>query len=374
MKLSDEQKFDLSFLDKNFEKSFSTMAGGMKKKKISKKSSKKTTKKSTKKTITKKKTKKTTKRSKTQKGGFEDFSLEQNFQEDFKTRIPAMSDKAVSGVQKIVGSSINTMNKFMSQLEHKFDQSVKAAENIKIGDQRLIHNGGAKKKKTKKSTSKKRRMKGGRFTSEHVSYIVKNFGFEDVSLLDNGDININCHDVNMIISPSSSSTLISPKVLITLKNPGLNDEVDEIEIGYLDNKLAQFKEMCDEYHQNTGNSSGNNMSEGGTKKKKTKKSSSKKTTKKKPTKKKTSKRKSMKGGDGSDFALTLNSRGPANYPDNGWFNGKQLFHTFTKTGEYIPNSRLPYAAAPISTLSNPNPNNIITGYDNLGQSWAPISN
>jgi hypothetical protein len=259
MKLSDEQKFDLSFLDKNFEKSFSTMAGGMKKKKISKKSSKKsskkTTKKSTKKITTKKKTKKTTKRSKTQKGGFEDFSLEPNFQEDFKTRIPAMSDKAVSGVQKIVGLSVNTMNKFMSQLEHKFDQSVKAAENIKIGDQRLIHNGGAKKKKTTKKTSTK------------------------------------------------------------------------------------------------------------------KKSSSKKTTKKK-----TSKRKTMKGGDGSDFALTLNSRGPANYPDNGWFNGKQLFHTFTKTGEYIPNSRLPYAAAPISTLSNPNPNNIITGYDNLGQSWAPITN
>ncbi len=248
MKLSDEQKFDLSFLDKNFDKTFSTMAGGMKKKKSTKKTTKNPTKKPTKKT-----TKKSTKKSKTYRGGFSELYS----QEDFKTRIPKMSDSAVSGVQKIVGTSVNTLNKFMSQLEQKFDQSVKAAENIKIGDQRLIHNGGTKKKKT------------------------------------------------------------------------------------------------------------------------TKKSSSKKTTKsskKKTTKKKTSKRKTMRGGDGSDFALTLNSRGPANYPDNGWFNGKQLFHTFTKTGEYIPNSRLPYAAAPISTLSNPNPNNIITGYDNLGQDWAPVTN
>ncbi len=361
MTLTDEQIFNEHFFDKNFDTSYSTMNGGMKKKKITKKSTKKTTKKTTK--------KKTTTKKRKMRGG----SMDSELQEGFKTRISKMSDSAVNGVQKIVGTSVNTLNKFMSQLEGKFNQSIKAAESIKIGEQRLIHAGGAKKKKTKKSTSKKRRMKGGRFTSKHVSYI-ENLGFEDVRLLDNGDINIRCHDVDMIISPSSSSTLISPKVLITLKNPGLNDEVDEIEIGYLDNKLDEFRKMCEEYHQNSGNS---NMSEGGAKKKKTKKSSSKKTTKRKSTKsskKKTTKRKSMRGGDGSDFALTLNSRGPANYPDNGWFNGKQLFHTFTKTGEYIPNSRLPYAAAPISTLSNPNPNNIITGYDNLGQSWATVSN
>lgn len=197
-------------------------------------------KRTTKSKTTKSKSKTTKKKStKSHKGGF-------------KTRISSMSDSAVTGVQKLVGTTVKGLNSFMNELEHKFDQSVKAAESIKIGDQRLIHNGGAKKKKSKSKTSK-----------------------------------------------------------------------------------------------------------------------SKKTTKKKTTKKTTKKRK-MRGGDGSDFALTLNSRGPVNYPDNGWFNGKQLFHTFTKTGDYIPNSQLPYAAAPISTLSNPNPQNIITGYDNLGQQWEPV--
>ncbi len=175
----------------------------------------------------------------------------------FKTRISSMSDSAVTGVQKLVGTTVKGLNSFMSELEHKFDQSVKAAESVKIGDQRLIHNGGAKKRKSKSKTSKSKKT-------------------------------------------------------------------------------------------------------------------TKKTTKKKTTKKSTKKRKMRGGSTGSDFALTLNSRGPANYPDNGWFNGKQLFHTFTKTGDYIPNSQLPYAAAPISTLSNPNPQNIITGYDNLGQQWEPI--
>lgn len=206
-----------------------SITGGKKKKKTTTKG--KTT---VKKTITKKTTtKKTT--TKRMSGGF-------------KTRIPSMSDSAVTGVQTVVDKTVNGLNSFMSELEHKFNQSVKSAESIKIGDQRLIHAGGAKKKTTKKKTTKK-------------------------------------------------------------------------------------------------------------------------PTTKKPT---TKRRRTMKGGDGSDFAMTLNSRGPANYPDNGWYNGKQLFHTFTKTGEYIPNSQLPYAAAPISTLSNPNPQNIISGYDNLGQSWANI--
>ncbi len=209
------------------------VVGGKKKKRTTKSKSKSKTSKS--KTTKKKSTK-------SHKGGF-------------KTRIHYMSDSAVNGVQKLVGTTVNGLNSFMNQLENKFEQSVKAAESVKIGDQRLIHNGGAKKKKSKTSKSKK------------------------------------------------------------------------------------------------------------TTKKSTKKS----------TKKKTTKRRKMRGGStGSDFALTLNSRGPANYPDNGWFNGKQLFHTFTKTGDYIPNSQLPYAAAPISTLSNPNPQNIITGYDNLGQQWEPV--
>ena len=53
----------------------------------------------------------------------------------------------------------------------------------------------------------------------------------------------------------------------------------------------------------------------------------------------------LKGGV-SDFATTLSSRGPINYPDG---LSAQRFRYFNKTGTYIPNSQLQYAAAPIST-------------------------
>lgn len=163
--------------------------------------------------------------------------------------INKMNDSAVVGIQKIVGKTVDGINDYLKSLDRNFDKSVKAAEGIKIGEQRLIQQYGGKKKKTTKST------------------------------------------------------------------------------------------------------------------KKVKKTTTKKTTKK---------RRSMKGGDGSDFALTLNSRGPVNYPVNGWYNGEQLFRQFTKTGDYIPNDQLPYAAAPISTLSDIPKGGIITGFDNLGQQWASV--
>ena len=62
------------------------------------------------------------------------------------------------------------------------------------------------------------------------------------------------------------------------------------------------------------------------------------TPKKKPVKKVTPKKK-QKGG-GSDWKSTVYSRGPVNYPNNGFYDGKQLFDQFNKTGEYIPNSQL----------------------------------
>lgn len=89
-------------------------------------------------------------------------------------------------------------------------------------------------------------------------------------------------------------------------------------------------------------------------KKKTKKGKSK-TPKRKLSKKKASK----KGGAGSDFALTLASRGPANYPDM----SEAQFRQFTKTGQYIPNSMLKYAAAPISTGYMKDPNPYPVGYN-----------
>jgi hypothetical protein len=105
----------------------------------------------------------------------------------------------------------------------------------------------------------------------------------------------------------------------------------------------------------------------GTKKASMAKSSSSKGTKKatKPrssskgtkSKSKTSSQK-HKGGDdsaggGSDFATTLDSRGPANYPDG---KSADLFRIFNKTSEFIPNSMLKYAAAPVSTGYSPDPN------------------
>jgi hypothetical protein len=111
--------------------------------------------------------------------------------------------------------------------------------------------------------------------------------------------------------------------------------------------------------------------------KKTKKSSSKKpkkTVTKKPkktvtkkTKKTSSKKrpKKHKGGDGSDFALTLGSRGNASAPDKFWgVDGETWFRQFNKTGQYIPNSRLAEAATPL-LLSGPQ-NNTVMGYDDMG--------
>ena len=91
--------------------------------------------------------------------------------------------------------------------------------------------------------------------------------------------------------------------------------------------------------------------DGGAKKKR---SSSKGAKKAKPS----SSKQKHKGGDdsagvGSDFATTLASRGPINYPDG---KSADLFRIFNKTSEFIPNSMLKYAAAPQSTGYAPDPN------------------
>jgi hypothetical protein len=75
-------------------------------------------------------------------------------------------------------------------------------------------------------------------------------------------------------------------------------------------------------------------------------------------KKKSSSKRKLRGGDdsagvGSDFATTLASRGPCNYPDA---KSADLFRIFNKTSEFIPNSMLKYAAAPQSTGYAPDPN------------------
>jgi hypothetical protein len=106
------------------------------------------------------------------------------------------------------------------------------------------------------------------------------------------------------------------------------------------------------------------------------KKSTKKTDKKKKLTKKTDKRKKstkkLKGGsNGSDFALTLNSRGPVNAPDDYWgVPGKQWFRQFTKTGDYIPNSQLPYASTPLLAGVGNNPE--VFGYDPLGTDYGSV--
>jgi hypothetical protein len=107
---------------------------------------------------------------------------------------------------------------------------------------------------------------------------------------------------------------------------------------------------------NGGTKSNKRSSSKGAKKPKTKSSSSKGA--KKPKTKSSSSKQKLKGGDdsagvGSDFATTLASRGPCNYPDG---KSADLFRIFNKTSEFIPNSMLKYAAAPISTGYSPDPN------------------
>ena len=81
--------------------------------------------------------------------------------------------------------------------------------------------------------------------------------------------------------------------------------------------------------------------------------------------------KKLKGGNGSDFATTFNSRGPSNAPDSYWnVDGEKFFRQFNKTGEYIPNSQLAKAATP-KLLSGPQVNRVI-GYNSFDTDFAPI--
>ena len=87
--------------------------------------------------------------------------------------------------------------------------------------------------------------------------------------------------------------------------------------------------------------------------------------------KKQQKNKRQKGGDGSDFALTLSSRGPVNAPDAYWgVDGEKWFRQFNKSGDYIPNSQLAKAATPL--LAGDNPCNIVVGFDEMGNDYGKV--
>ena len=79
-----------------------------------------------------------------------------------------------------------------------------------------------------------------------------------------------------------------------------------------------------------------------------------------------------KGGNGSAWVTSLNSRGPWNAPDDQWgVPGELMFRQFNKTADYIPNSRLAVAATPeLAGVSHPT----VSGYDESifgpTNSWA----
>ena len=104
------------------------------------------------------------------------------------------------------------------------------------------------------------------------------------------------------------------------------------------------------------------------------KQKAKKETKVKKDKKGTKGKKGKKqkgGSNGSDFALTLNSRGPANAPDDFWgVPGETWFKQFNKTGEYIPNSELQYAATPL--LAGRNESNVVMGYNEADLAYPSV--
>ena len=80
-------------------------------------------------------------------------------------------------------------------------------------------------------------------------------------------------------------------------------------------------------------------------------------------------KKKMKGGDGSDWAASQGSRGPVNAPDDYWgVSGEQWFRQFNKTGDYIPNSKLPVSTTPL--LAGKGDSNIVSGYDEFGTNYG----
>ena len=148
------------------------------------------------------------------------------------------------------------------------------------------------------------------------------------------------------------------------KIPGMSDApmraVDKI-VNFGAKKLKTFLEGVEKNYEkslvkiNQTKNGLNRLSTGGSKKRKQVKKS----------------KKSLKGGDGSDFAATLNSRGPANAPDNYMgVDGEKFFRQFNKTGTYIPNSKLSKAAAP--KLTGSDKVNTVTGFSSFESTSAPL--
>jgi len=220
--------------------------------------------------------------------------------------IPIMNPTPIKKINKLSNKGFGVINTFFKKLEKNYKASVKATKNIKIGNQRLIQGGKktvpkkkeTKKKETKKKTTKKstgNKMKGG---DSMPAPLTPEFG----------------------MNPG-----VGTQMAVNTDAP--NDLLKQMKGAPMDNMASRSMSVE------------SSVMDGG--KKKTK------TTKKKSAPKKKSSSKKMKGGDGSDWSLTANSRGPSNAPDNYFgVKGETWFRQFNKTGDYIPNSKLAEAATP----------------------------
>ena len=358
----------------------------------------------------KKASKKTSK--KTQKGGNErsDYSsyIESRFfNEDISN--PVLDESDVSGFDTIKNGNVNI------NMLSAYGGAPKKSSSKKV---------------SKKSSSKKQKKMSGGMESGGATYMDSSFFNPDTTMLDYGELppsdmmtaygplesgNIgtgmlapytasDCDTANQASDmqtggkPKKSAKKLSTKSAKASKKDkspkksvskstkskklrgGTLDKIDvnavDKPVGFvntaidgLDKFFKDVKQDYDKFNNKIANMKFGNqrlVAQGGASKKGSKKVSKKGS-------KKVSKKSSKKhvGGDGSDFALTLNSRGPVNAPDDYWgVDGKVWFNQFNKTGEYIPNSQLKYAATPLLAGVDNGKNETVTGYDKMDMAFV----
>jgi len=260
--------------------------------------------------------------------------------------IPNISDGPVVSTQNKINGAITGFSNFMQKLDEDYLKSVEYVKSIKVGNQRLIQ--GGKKSKSKSKTPVK---KSKSFVNTYITPVKKFISNSYDSTKDY--IVKKSPSVKKSISNSYSST----KEYIKKKSPGVKKSISnsyESTKKFIKKKSPVVKKSIADTYEST--------------KKFIKKATTPvKKSKSKSKSKSSSKPKSIKkgGSNGSDFALTLNSRGPVNAPDDYWgVPGEQWFRQFNKTGDYIPNSQLAVAATPL--LAGKGDSNIVTGFDEMG--------